>query len=143
MADASLRPVPRSAQRAAQTGAGSDRTGSAVPPTLGLRILQGTVIVLGVLLLLGFMGFGYALMERAKARKASGETRTGSVAAPAAIQPFDPTTLDVPAGMVLSDMRLDGSSLALHLTWKDGAPGGLIWIYDLTSQSVVGELRLP
>ncbi len=125
-------------------------------PTMSFRILQALVFGMGILLILGFIAFGYALMQRATQNKAAAQADTpagtqqavlpASLAvggSAASIPAFDPRTLPIPAGTSIMDMDVNGSTLVLRLEWKDGTGGGFLWIYDLKTHQPVGELRYP
>lgn len=101
-----------------------------------LRILKIAVVVMGLVLIVGFVvllvGIFYQasqVSERSAAKKGAGVSSA-----------FAPTvTLPVAPGATVSHMALDGNRLAVHLS---GSGGAQIVVIDLASGRIVSRVRI-
>lgn len=97
------------------------------------RILKIAVIVMGLMLVAGFVALLGAIVYQASR---SGE----SASAPAAAPPAGETrALAVPAGAEISRIAMDGDRLAVHLS---GPSGSEIVVLDMRTGAVLSRVRL-
>ncbi len=106
-------------------------------------VLKGAVYGMGVLLVAGLAALPVALWWKFGRSDDTAQPVATVTPQVQAIVPFDPRTLPLPAGTRIADMDLDGSVLVLRLTWVDGEGGGLLWLYDVNAQRVLGEYTIP
>ncbi len=120
--------------------ASEHESSSTVPGTVftprQVRILKFAVIVMGVLLVGGFVFVLAAIIYQAS-RPAQDASATAAQAVPG--QGGLSIDLPVPTGAAVSAMSLDGNRLAVHL---NGPAGPEIAVIDLATGKVVAHVRL-
>ncbi|XSG83489.1 MAG: hypothetical protein ACPW61_06840 [Methyloligella sp. ZOD6] len=112
--------------------------GSAFTPRQ-VRILKIAVIVMGVLLVGGFLLIIATIAYRATqlgVKKTDKPTETEQMSSAPRPEAFG---VAVPDGAEIADMAVDGDRLALHLKTRSGNE---IMVIDLTSGAVVSRIRL-
>jgi hypothetical protein len=109
--------------------------------------LKALVIVMGVLIVVGFLGLGYTLYQKTKPDNAPAETVfTDQSAEPAAEAPMQSTTatratsLGLPSGSHVRDMAATSDRLVLNVHVP--GQGNRIIILDLRKGNVIGDVAL-
>ncbi|MGD9785472.1 MAG: DUF6476 family protein [Hyphomicrobiaceae bacterium] len=94
----------------------------------GLRGMKWAVIVMGVILIVGFMAIVARIVYLTSRMGASGPLPAEA-------------TLNLPAGTVIRSMSLDGQRLAIETDAVGSSPPAII-IYDIGSGRVLSQIRL-
>ncbi len=120
---------------------GHDTDNERIPGTIftprQAQILKIAVIVMGVMLIVGFLTLTGAMIYKAsrlgKAEETSPVTPPSSAAAPLA------ATLDMGPGEHVQTIQLSGNRLVLHI---QGPEGGRVLVLDMATRKKIWELRL-
>lgn len=114
------------------TGSVEPESGEAGPPPSNPRFLKGLVIVMGVLLVVGFIVVFATIIYRAVNLPSSPGAR-------AAASWFGDLPVTVPAGYRVAEMIADGSRLHVRVS---GSEGEQILVIDTRSGALVGRVVL-
>lgn len=96
-------------------------------------VLLSTVIILGVLIVLGFVALVFGIVSRATSSKPEAPAQIAAPAGPGG-------AVALPEGASIAAFDLDGGRIALRVV-RPGAPDEL-WIVDAGTGAVVSRLTL-